>query len=184
MASLETATQGRLLADGVEVQKLQRHQYRRQLGLVLQGDVLFRGSIAENISFFDPVPDAALIEEVARMAAVEEDIRQFPMGMATQIGDMGSNLSGGQAQRILLARALYRRPRALLLDEATSHLDPATEERVVQMLKSLDVTVVCAAHRPAILRYADQVLDLSPPGSGKPPYNAADDRSATSRLVG
>ena len=184
MASLETATQGRLLADGVEVQKLQRHQYRRQLGLVLQGDVLFRGSIAENISFFDPVPDGALIEEVARMAAVEEDIRQFPMGMATQIGDMGSNLSGGQAQRILLARALYRRPRALLLDEATSHLDPATEERVVQMLKSLDVTVVCAAHRPAILRYADQILDLSSPGSGKPPYNAADDRSATSRLVG
>ncbi len=162
LAGLETPTEGRLLADGNEVEKLQRREYRRQLGLVLQGDILFRGSIAENISFFDPAPDAALIGEVARLAAVDEEIRQFPMGMSTQIGDMGSNLSGGQVQRILLARALYRRPRALILDEATSHLDPATEERVVQMLKNLDMTVVCAAHRPAILRHADQVLELAP----------------------
>ena len=161
LAGLETLVEGRLLADGKEVGRLQRRDYRRQLGLVLQGDVLFRGSIAENISFFDPAPDPELIEKSARLAAVDAEIRQFPMGMASQIGDMGSNLSGGQAQRILLARALYRRPKALILDEATSHLDPATEERVVQMLKNLDITVVCAAHRPAILRHADQVLDFS-----------------------
>ncbi len=161
LAGLETPVEGRLLADGKEVGRLQRRDYRRQLGLVLQGDVLFRGSIAENISFFDPAPDPELIEKAARLAAVDAEIRQFPMGMASQIGDMGSNLSGGQAQRILLARALYRRPKALILDEATSHLDPATEERVVRMLKNLDITVVCAAHRPAILRHADQILDFS-----------------------
>ncbi len=184
LAGLETPTEGRLLADGTEVERLQRREYRRQLGLVLQGDVLFRGSIAENISFFDPAPDAELIEEVARLAAMDAEIRQFPMGMASQIGDMGSNLSGGQAQRILLARALYRRPRALILDEATSHLDPATEERVVQMLKNLDVTVVCAAHRPAILRHADQVLRLSSGNGGAAAYNLADDRPPTPGLVG
>ena len=184
LAGLESPTEGCLLADGTEVQRLHRRDYRRQLGLVLQGDVLFRGSIAENISFFDPAPDADLIDEVARLAAVDDDIRQFPMGMATQIGDMGSNLSGGQAQRVLLARALYRRPKALILDEATSHLDPATEERVVEMLKNLGITIVCAAHRPAILRYADQVLDLSPAPGGRAAYNAAHDRPANARLVG
>ena len=184
LAGLETATEGRLMADGVDISRYRRKGYRRQLGLVLQGDVLFRGSIAENISFFDPSPDSALVEEVARLAAVDEEIRQFPMGMATQIGDMGSNLSGGQVQRILLARALYRRPRAMILDEATSHLDPATEERVVQMLRSLGVTVICAAHRPAILRYADQVLELSITPDGEATYNAAHDRPATAHLVG
>jgi len=106
------------------------------------------------------------------------------MGMASQIGDMGSNLSGGQAQRILLARALYRRPCAMILDEATSHLDPATEEQVVRMLKNLDITVVCAAHRPAILRHADQVLDFSAKDAGGAAYNAAHDRPPTPRLVG
>ena len=184
LAGLESPREGRLLADGTEVQRLHRREYRRQLGLVLQGDVLFRGSIAENISFFDPAPDTELVHEVARLAAVDGEIRRFPMGMATQIGDMGSNLSGGQAQRILLARALYRRPRALILDEATSHLDPATEEQVVQMLKNLGITIVCAAHRPAILRYADQVLDLSSAAGDRAAYNAAHDRPATARMVG
>ncbi len=184
LAGLETPTEGRLLADGKEVGRLQRRDYRRRLGLVLQGDVLFRGSIAENISFFDPAPDPELIEKVARLAAVDAEIRQFPMGMASQIGDMGSNLSGGQAQRILLARALYRRPCAMILDEATSHLDPATEEQVVRMLKNLDVTVVCAAHRPAILRHADQVLEFSAKDAGGAAYNAAHDRPPTPRLVG
>ena len=175
LAGLEQATAGSLLADGARIDKLDRRSYRRQLGLVLQGDVLFRGSIAENISFFDPAPDPARIDEVARMVAMHEEIRQLPMGMATQIGDMGSNLSGGQVQRILLARALYRQPAALLLDEATSHLDPDTEERVVRMLRDLDVTIICAAHRPAVLRYADQALEISPAVGGMPAYNAGDD---------
>ncbi|MCY4476418.1 MAG: peptidase domain-containing ABC transporter [Gammaproteobacteria bacterium] len=184
LAGLETATEGRLLADGVEVAGYRPRSYRRSLGMVLQGDVLFRGSIAENISFFDPSPDTELIHEVARQAAVDDEIRQFPLGMATRIGDMGSNLSGGQAQRILLARALYRRPRAMILDEATSHLDPVTEERVVRTLRDLGITVVCAAHRPAILRYADQVIDLAEAVPAGRPYNAADDRAATARMVG
>ena len=184
LAGLETAQKGRLLADGVDVASYRPRSYRRRLGVVLQGDVLFRGSIAENISFFDPNPDTSRIDEVARLAAVDEEIRQFPMGMATRIGDMGSNLSGGQVQRILLARALYRRPLALILDEATSHLDPATEERVVHTLRDLDITVVCAAHRPAILRYADQVLRLPGAAAEQRPYNAADDRPATAGMVG
>ena len=184
LAGLEAATEGRLLADGVDVAGYRPRSYRRSLGLVLQGDVLFRGSIAENISFFDPSPDTQLIHEVTRQAAVEEEIRKFPLGMATRIGDMGSNLSGGQAQRILLARALYRRPRAMILDEATSHLDPVTEERVVRTLRDLGITVVCAAHRPAILRYADQVIDLAEAAPAGRSYNAANDRAATARMVG
>lgn len=179
LAGLETASEGRILADGVDIGGYRPRSYRRRVGLVLQGDVLFRGSIAENISFFDPSPDTELIDEVARQAAVNDEIRQFPLGMATRIGDMGSNLSGGQVQRILLARALYRRPRAMILDEATSHLDPATEEQVVRTLRNLGITVVCAAHRPAILRYADQVLNLSGTAPGEQPYNAGDDCAAT-----
>ncbi|MYH34628.1 MAG: hypothetical protein F4133_12600 [Gammaproteobacteria bacterium] len=72
----------------------------------------------------------------------------------------------------------------MILDEATSHLDPATEERVVRTLRDLGITVVCAAHRPAILRYADQVIDLSATAPGGRPYNAADDRAATAGMVG
>ena len=88
----------------------------------------------------------------------------MPMGYETLVGDMGSTLSGGQIQRIVLARALYREPRVLLLDEATSHLDVPTEQRIAAMLAELRMTRIFAAHRPDTIRIADRVITLSRSG--------------------
>jgi len=131
------------------------------VGTVLQDDVLFAGSIADNISFFDSKADQAWVEQCAKMAAVDAEISVMPMGYNTLVGDMGTVLSGGQKQRVLLARALYKRPKILFLDEATSHLDIAKEQEVNQVVKSLDVTRVIIAHRPETIASAKRVIVLS-----------------------
>ena len=95
---------------------------RERMGMVLQDDVLFAGSVADNIAFFDPAADRERVMASARQAAIHEEIMAMPMGYDTLVGDMGTVFSGGQKQRILLARALYRKPDAILLDEATSHI--------------------------------------------------------------
>jgi ATP-binding cassette subfamily B protein RaxB len=118
------------------------------VGTVLQDDVLFAGSIADNISFFDPHADQGWIVQCADLAAISADIANMPMSYNTLIGDMGTVLSGGQKQRILLARALYKRPRILLLDEATSHLDINKEQQVNHSIKALNITRIIIAHRP------------------------------------
>lgn len=134
--------------------------YRRQIAGVMQNDGLFAGSIAENISSFDEQLDFSWLEECAARAAILDDIRKTPMGFETLVGDMGSTLSGGQKQRVILARALYRRPSILFLDEATSHLDEPTEAAIADALRSLKMTRVIVAHRPATIAHADTVLDL------------------------
>lgn len=128
----------------------------------MQEDELVSGGLADNITFFDPSPDAERMEACARMAAIHDDIQRMPMGYHTLVGDMGSSLSGGQKQRIMLARALYAQPRILFLDEATSHLDPVTEQSVHAALKSLDITRVIVAHRQETLAMADRIIDLAP----------------------
>jgi len=90
----------------------------------------FSGSLADNISFFDPNVSLEQVIEAARMPAVHDDIMAMPMNYQSQIGDMGSALSGRRKQRTIYARFLYRRPQLLLLDEATSHLDLARERQV------------------------------------------------------
>jgi ATP-binding cassette subfamily B protein RaxB len=127
----------------------------------MQDEPLFSGSIADNISFFDPAPDAAWLEQCARIAAVHDEIEAMPMGYHTLIGDMGAALSGGQKQRILLARALYKRPRILLLDEATSSLDVDRERLVNQSVRQLALTRVIVAHRPETIASAARVVALS-----------------------
>ena len=132
------------------------------LGCVLQDDRLFAGSIAENIAGFSPSSDLERIQQVAKFAAIHEEILRMPMGYETLVGDMGSSLSGGQMQRIVLARALYRDPRILLLDEATSHLDEENERAINEAIRRLTITRVIVAHRRSTLDMADRIVPIWP----------------------
>jgi ATP-binding cassette subfamily B protein RaxB len=157
-----SAISGQVLVDGRELTLWNPHHLRQQFSTVLQDDALFKGTIADNISGFEPDPDLARIRDAADAAEIWQDIRRMPMSLNTLVGDMGGSLSGGQRQRILLARALYREPRILFLDEATSHLDTATERRVLDHLDSLGITIVSVAHRPDVLRRARRIIRLDP----------------------
>lgn len=154
-------TEGEVLLSGRSISQIGVNSMREQIGTVLQDDVLFAGTIADNICFFDPVPDQRQIETCAELASIHLDITKFPMGYQTLVGEMGSMLSGGQKQRILLARALYKKPKILFLDESTSHLDIETERKVNQNLKLLQITKIMIAHRPETIASADRVVVLS-----------------------
>lgn len=151
---------GSVKIDGYDVRQIGLRNYRGMIGTVMQSDQLLSGSIADNISFFDPNFDQKRIEESATMAAIHQDIMAMPMAYHTLIGDMGSSLSGGQKQRLLLARALYRKPKILFLDEATSHLDVSLETVVNETVKKLNITRVMIAHRPETIAMADRVVAL------------------------
>ncbi|QCP48397.1 peptidase domain-containing ABC transporter [Trinickia violacea] len=153
-------TAGKVRIGGVDVDRLGLDRLRSLVGTVLQDDVLFAGSIAENISFFDPDSDTQWIAECARLAAVHDDITAMPMGYNTLVGDMGTVLSGGQKQRVLLARALYKRPKILVLDEATSHLDLQREQQVNSAVNALRMTRVIVAHRPETIASAERIVML------------------------
>ncbi|CAI2416311.1 RTX-I toxin determinant B [Serratia ficaria] len=133
---------------------------RREIGVVLQEDQLFRGSIADNLTLFAPQADMALLAECARLAQLSDEIARLPMGYQTLVGEMGGTLSAGQKQRLLLARALYKRPKLLLLDEATSHLDVTNEMRVSAALRQLGLPILLIAHRPETIASADRVIEL------------------------
>src|SRR5207237_2883194 len=134
--------------------------YCAMIGVVMQEDQLFAGSIGDNICFFADLPDHDRIQRSARMACVHDDIAMMPMRYGTLIGDMGTVLSGGQKQRVLIARALYRQPAILLLDEATSHLDVKREREVNEALRHVRATRVVIAHRPETIRAADRVIEI------------------------
>jgi ATP-binding cassette subfamily B protein RaxB len=151
---------GEMLVGGLPLAQMGLRAWRDMVGVVMQDEPLFSGSIAENISFFDLQPDMAWVEECARIASVHADIEAMPMAYHTLIGDMGSSLSGGQKQRILLARALYKRPRILLLDEATSALDVEGERLVNQAVRQLALTRIIVAHRPETIASAGRVVAL------------------------
>lgn len=161
LAGLLTPTKGEILVEGDPVSRFGLAQYRSLLGVVMQDDHLFAGSMNDNITFFAERPDFGWMRECARLAAVHDDIEALPMGYGTLIGDMGTVLSGGQKQRVLLARALYRRPSVLLLDEATSHLDVEREQAVNDALRGLEVTRIVVAHRPETIRSAARSIALS-----------------------
>ncbi|WP_455814904.1 peptidase domain-containing ABC transporter [Pseudomonas graminis] len=150
--------QGKIEVGGVEIRKQGMLAHRERIGCVMQDDILFAGSVADNISFFDSTPDQQRVELAASQAQIHQDIIGMPMGYQTLVGDMGSSLSGGQIQRVLLARALYRQPDILVLDEASSHLDIEREKLINQTIKQMDVTRIIIAHRPETIRSADRVI--------------------------
>src|SRR5207249_7750047 len=145
-------------------------RWRSMIGVVMQDDQLFSGSISDNICFFADRPDSQRIGECARLAAAHDTIKAMPMGYNTLIGDMGTVLSGGQKQRVLIARALYRRPSLLLLDEATSNLDVTNENAVSSAIRATRVTRIIVAHRPETIRSAERVICLDQMGRLAPAY--------------
>lgn len=149
---------GRVALDGIDIRQGGLQRYRDRIGCVMQDDILFAGSLNDNISFFDPTADLAAVERAARLAQIHEDIMAMPMGYQSLVGDMGSSLSGGQAQRVLLARALYRNPSILILDEASSHLDVERERLINEAVKAMAITRIIIAHRPETIASADRIL--------------------------
>lgn len=151
---------GVITVGGMDIKQTGLQHHRNRIGCVMQDDILFSGSISENISFFDNEPDHAKITRVARLAQIHGDIMKMPMNYQSLVGDMGSFLSGGQLQRILLARALYRDPQILVLDEATSHLDIYNEAQINTAIKRMNITRIIIAHRPETIRSADKIVLL------------------------
>jgi ATP-binding cassette subfamily B protein RaxB len=160
MLGILVPTRGEVLLDGVPLKRLGLRAWRDRIGVVMQDEPLFSGSIADNIGFFSPQGDQAWVEQCATVAAVHDEIKAMPMAYLTLIGDMGTALSGGQKQRILLARALYKRPAVLLLDEATSALDVERERSVNHAVRQLALTRVIVAHRPETIASAARVVAL------------------------
>jgi ATP-binding cassette subfamily B protein RaxB len=163
LTGLFPPTEGRLSADGRDVRDWDRADWRARIGVVMQEDTLFVGTIEDNISFFDPAHDPARVREVARLAQIAEDVEAMPMGYNTMVGSLGVALSGGQKQRVLLARALYRQPQILFLDETFDQLDLAREQSITTGLRQTGIGLVIVSHRPETVRAVDRIVELGKP---------------------
>ena len=153
-------TSGRILINGQPLSEIGIQNWRSQIGVVMQDDKLLSGTIADNISFFDPEMDMKKVIEAAKKAQIHDEIAAIPMNYTSMVGDMGSILSGGQKQRVLLARALYQDPKVLFLDEGTANLDTKTEKTIVEIIAKMPITRVIVAHRPAFLKASDHTVTL------------------------
>ena len=153
---------GRVLVDGMDLALADASSLRRQIGVVLQENVLFNRSIRENIALADPGAPLEAVMKAAKLAGAHEFILELPEGYDTLVGEHGSTLSGGQRQRIAIARALITQPRILIFDEATSALDYESERVIQQNMKDIcrGRTVIIIAHRLSAVRDADRIVVL------------------------
>jgi subfamily B ATP-binding cassette protein MsbA len=153
---------GRILIDGADLRTLHRRSYRSRLGVVLQDDLLFDGTIADNIGCGRPCVTLTQVEAAGRLAQCEEFIVRLPDGYSTRVGERGVALSAGQRQRVAIARAFLADPRILVLDEISASLDAESEALIQHALSSLchGRTAFIVAHRLSTIRNADQVIAL------------------------
>lgn len=149
---------GKILIDGLPLNRFGYKSYHRQVGTVLQEDNLFAGTLAENIALFEESVDIERVIGAATAASIHGEIDQMPMKYETFVGDMGSTLSGGQKQRVLLTRALYRQPKMLVMDEGTAHLDARHEKIVNEAISARGITRIIIAHRKETIELADSVM--------------------------
>jgi subfamily B ATP-binding cassette protein HlyB/CyaB len=153
---------GRVLVDGVDLSMVDVAWLRRQIGVVLQENVLFNRSVRDNIAFVDPTMPMERVIAAAKLSGAHEFILELPEGYDTIVGERGSSLSGGQRQRIAIARALITDPRVLIFDEATSALDYESEQAIQQNMQQIAAarTVFIIAHRLSTVRGADRIITL------------------------
>jgi subfamily B ATP-binding cassette protein HlyB/CyaB len=155
-------SEGKMLVDGYDINMIDKEYYRAQVGYVMQTNLLFSGTIAENIASGDESPDRRRIEEVAKMADAHAFISKLPLRYEQVVGERGVGLSGGQMQRLCIARALYHDPRLLIFDEATSALDTQSESNIIGNMQEIlrGRTAVIIAHRLSTIMRADKILVL------------------------
>ncbi len=160
MLGLLKPQEGRVLMDGIDINTIGLKKYRSLISAVMQDDSLFEGSIEDNICLFDYAKDRKKMEISAYRAAIHDEIEGMTMGYNTLVGDLGSVLSGGQIQRVFLARAIYKDPQVLFLDEATSNLDVENEVKIANQIKHLGMTRIIIAHRPETIRQSERIIHL------------------------
>jgi len=153
---------GLIRFDGVDIRELDLAHLRRSIGVVLQENFLFHGSVRENIGMTNPKAGFSAIVEAAQMAGADEFIQYLPQGYDTVLEENGANLSGGQKQRLAIARALLKKPRIMIFDEATSALDPESEYIIQENLEKIAQgrTMIIVAHRLSTLRNSDRIIVL------------------------
>ena len=145
---LYDATSGTVMVGGYDVKEYDLYALREAIGIVLQKNVLFSGTVRENLLWGNPNADDEMLWEVCRMACAEEFLERMPMGLDTDLGQGGVNLSGGQKQRLCIARTLLKKPKVLIFDDSTSAVDTATEQEIRTALSRLDhVTKIIIAQR-------------------------------------
>jgi len=153
---------GRILVDGIDIKEMSLQEYRAQIGIVLQDPFLFHGTIAENISYGKPGATMEEVMRAAKAANAHDFVLAKPEGYDTVVGERGARLSGGEKQRISIARAILHDPRILILDEATSSVDVETEKQIQEAIQNLvkGRTTFAIAHRLSTLRNADRIFVL------------------------
>lgn len=160
LLGFETPQEGMVTVDGKDLKSLDKGAYRRQLGVVLQNGKLISGSIYENITITAPHVDMSRVNKVIDQVGLRDDINQMPMGLHTVLSENSNTISGGQQQRILIARAIVGSPRILIFDEATSALDNLTQAAVSSSLDKMNVTRIVVAHRLSTIKNCDRILVL------------------------
>jgi ATP-binding cassette subfamily B protein RaxB len=169
MLGLLTPTQGKVLVNGRDLASISSTDYARLIGVVMQDDILFHGTVADNLAFFDAPVDMDKVKQATRKANIADEIEAMPMGYYSILAEAAADISGGQRQRLFIARAIYHEPRILFLDEATSHLDGKSERQVSDAIRSMHMTRVLIAHRKETIASATRVLVLDPATGGLRP---------------
>ena len=164
LLGFETPKTGQVCYDGHDLRTLDKRQLRRYLGVVLQNGKLIAGSIFENITITAPWATQADVLAVVDAVGLAEDIARMPMGLHTVLSENSNTISGGQQQRILIARAIISHPSILIFDEATSALDNLTQAAVCESLEAMDVTRIVVAHRLSTIQNCDRILVLKDGG--------------------
>ena len=162
MLGLLEPNRGEVLVNGRSLKTISAADYAKLMGVVMQDDALFLGTVADNISFFDAPINMNRVKQAAAKANIAREIEAMPMQYYSMLAEAAMDISGGQMQRLFIARAIYHEPKVLFLDEATSHLDAVSEQQVSQAIRAMRMTRVLVAHRKETIATADRVFALNP----------------------